>query len=156
MKTTNKSTLADNNSQPPNLARRWNLTTLSFIAGLALLAFMPVSASAQVTWGDGTQFSGAGYAARVAVDGENAVEVHQLDSGSGNLEYRTGKVTTTGAVTWNAVHKYDSGLTPSVALSGTNVVEIHEGTSGEIWYHTGQLLASGTIKWAAAINLETG
>ena len=156
MKTTNKSALTTTNSQPTNLAKRRNFTALSLIAGLALLAFMTVTASAQITWGIATQFTGAGYAAHIAVDGQNAVEVHQLDSGSGNLEYRTGKVSTTGAITWNPVHKYDSGLSPSVALSGTNVVEIHEGTGGEIWYHTGQLLASGTIEWAASTNLEAG
>lgn len=56
MKTTNTGTLTINNSQPTNLAKRRNRTTLSLIAGLALMAFMTVTVSAQVTWNDATQY----------------------------------------------------------------------------------------------------
>jgi hypothetical protein len=45
MKNSEKSTLI-NNSQPTNLAKRPNLTTLSLIAGMALMAFMTCVASA--------------------------------------------------------------------------------------------------------------
>jgi hypothetical protein len=144
------------NTSQASSVRGWRFITRSLFGGLVLLAFMSATVSAQITFGSAAEFSGAGFAPRVAVDGENAVEVHQLKNVLGALEYRTGKVSTTGAVVWKAVHRYDTGLAPTVALSGTNVVEIHEGTGGELWYHTGQLLATGTIKWAAPIEYEIG
>jgi hypothetical protein len=153
MKTANNKRI--NHNQPTRLVRGWSFTAPSLIAGVAILAFLTVASSAQITFDSATQFS-TGFAARVSVDGQHAVEVHQLLSGLGTLQYRTGTIGTTGVVTWGAVHKYDTGLAPTVALSGTNVVEIHEGTGGELYYHTGQLEASGTIKWAAAIALEGG
>jgi len=85
MKTTNKNTLT-NESQPTTVAKRRKLTTLSLIAGLALVALMPFTASAQVTITSVTELSGAGYQPQVAVDGQNVVEVHMLNPG--------------GAVTW--------------------------------------------------------
>jgi len=144
----------NNKNNPLAVAK---LTSLAFsLAALALLALAAASASAQVTFEPPTEFTGAGYAARVAADGQNVVEVYQLDSGLSPLKYRTGKVTTGGTVTWNPVHTYDTGLAPTVALSGANVIEMHEGGGGDLWYHTGKLQASGVITWAPAIFFSNG
>lgn len=153
MKTTNNNQRT-NYSHPTSNVRQ-SFTTPSLIAGVALLAFLSVASSAQITFGSASQFS-SGFAARVAVDGQHAVEVHQLSNAVGTLQYRTGTISPNGVVTWGAVHKYDKGLAPTVALSGTNVVEIHEDGKGDLLYDTGQLQPSGTIKWAAAIALEGG
>ena len=48
--------------------------------------------------------------------------------------------------------QYDTGLAPSVAVSGVVVVEVHQaGTGlGPLWYHTGKIQENGTVAWAAA------
>jgi hypothetical protein len=75
------------------------------------------------------------------------VEVH--DGGNGTLWYRTGTLSN-GAIHWNnnnSALQYDhyanSGYggqgTPSVSLSGTDVVEVHDGGNGTLWDRSGYL-----------------
>jgi hypothetical protein len=158
METTKSSFAASNKSQSTARAKPQNFKVLSLIAGL-VLALLPVSASGQISFGDATELKGTGYAPRIAVDGDNAVEVFQSESGAGALEYRTGKVGITGGViAWKAAaKKYETGLAPSVAISGSNVVEVHEDGNGGLWYLTGKVAATGTITWAtAAIQYTNG
>ena len=159
MKTTKSTTASTNKSQPTTPPKPQNFVVLSLIAGL-VLALLPLTASAQmtlITFSDATELSGTGYAPRIAVDGDNAVEVFQSEAGAGALKYRTGKVGITGgAITWSATGKYGTGLAPSVAMSGSYVIEVHEDGSGGLWYQTGKVAATGTITWAAAINYTTG
>ncbi len=91
----------------------------------------------------------------VAMSGTTVIEVHQAQAAGnvGPLWYRTGKASPTGTVKW-AVNsfQYDSGAYPSVAVSGTTVIEVHQanGTStGPLWYRMGQVQANGSVKWAA-------
>jgi hypothetical protein len=149
MKTTKSSFAAGNKSQPTAQAKPQNFKVLSLIAGL-VLALLPVTASAQISFGDSTELKGTGYAPRIAVDGDNAVEVFQSESGGGELEYRTGKVgITDGVIAWKGAKKYQNGLAPSVAISGSYVIEVHEDGSGGLWYLTGKVAPTGTITWAA-------
>jgi hypothetical protein len=148
LKTTKSSLAASNKSQPTTHAKPQNFKALSVIAGL-VLAFLPVTVSAQISFGDAIELKGTGYAARIAVDGDNAVEVFQSESGVGALEYRTGKVGITGGViAWKAAKKYETGIAPSVAISGSYVIEVHEDGSGGLWYLTGKVASTGTITWA--------
>jgi hypothetical protein len=148
LKTTKSSLAASNKSQPTAQAKPQNFKALSLIAGL-VLALLPVTASAQISFGDAIELKGTGYAARIAVDGDNAVEVFQSESGVGALEYRTGKVGITGGViAWKAAKKYETGIAPSVAISGSYVIEVHEDGSGGLWYLTGKVASTGTITWA--------
>jgi hypothetical protein len=54
--------------------------------------------------------------------------------------------------------EYDTGFNPSVAISGTTVVEVHngQGESGPMWYHVGQVYDSATITWGPSYNYDTG
>ena len=63
-----------------------------------------------------------------------------------------------GFVGFGGATEYDSGFNPSVAISGTTVVEVHNGQaeSGPMWYHVGQVYDSTTITWGPAYNYDTG
>lgn len=154
----NSSTTASDitNAPKPSAAFRKRRNVLSMTLGLAALAFMTITTSAQVTWEPPATQYGTGYAPRIAADGLTVVEVHQLDSGSGPLEYRTGTIGPSGVVTWRAVHKYDTGSAPTVAISGTNVVEMHQGTGNDLIYRIGVLKPAGTITWAAGVTFDHG
>jgi len=54
--------------------------------------------------------------------------------------------------------EYDSGYNPAVAISGSTVVEVHngQGASGPMWYHVGQVYDSATITWGPAYNYDSG
>jgi hypothetical protein len=157
LKTTKSSLAASNRSQPTTQAKPQNFKVLSLIAGL-VLALLPVTASAQISFGDAAELKGTGYAPRIAVDGDSAVEVFQSQSGAGALECRTGKVGITGGViAWKAAKKYQNGIAPSVAISGSYVIEVHGDGSGGLWYLTGKVAPTGTITWATdAIQYTNG
>lgn len=73
------------------------------------------------------------------------VEVHQASNGSGDLWYRTGFQNANGNVTWNNSVWYDhDGLNPTVAVATNGfVVEVHQGTGNNLWYHYGYLTSTG-------------
>jgi len=50
----------------------------------------------------------------------------------------------------------DDGFAPSVAASGTTVVQVHQATSAEgpLWYRTGQLGRNGTFHWNGSGSLQ--
>ena len=50
---------------------------------------------------------------------------------------------------------FDSGLAPSVAISGMLAVEVHEDGSGGLWYSTGQI-QGGTVLWTASTKYTNG
>jgi hypothetical protein len=54
--------------------------------------------------------------------------------------------------TWDGNTPYDNGENPSVAATSGWVVEVHQAVFGvgPLWYHTGQVVANGTVKWAAS------
>jgi hypothetical protein len=91
----------------------------------------------------------------VAMSGTNVIEVHQAQAAGtvGPLWYRTGKVSPSGTVKWALIsYQYDVGAYPSVALSGTTIIEVHQAngsTTGPLWYRTGQIHPNGSVKWAA-------
>jgi hypothetical protein len=46
--------------------------------------------------------------------------------------------------------QYDNGEAPSVAVSGLVIVEVHQGSPGTLWYHTGKIQENGTVSWASS------
>jgi hypothetical protein len=54
----------------------------------------------------------------------------------------------------------DDGFAPSVAASGTTVVQVHQATNAEgpLWYRTGQLGRNGRIHWngSSSVKYEDG
>jgi hypothetical protein len=90
----------------------------------------------------------------VAMSGSTVVEVHNALVGVGPLWMRIGQVdTASNTIRWgnnNNAFKYDNGMNPSVAIWGSNVVEVHNGTAGvgPLWYRIGQVNTSNnTIQW---------
>jgi hypothetical protein len=71
--------------------------------------------------------------------------------------YRVGQVSGS-SVSWGLSQNYDNyGFNPSVALYGTTVVEVHNGSgvTGPMWYRVGQLnLAARTISWGPSYNYD--
>jgi hypothetical protein len=89
------------------------------------------------------------------VQGTTIIEVHQADSGVvGPLFYHTGQILANGTVQWAADSlNYDNGAAPSVAVSGTSVIEVHQSDAsgvGPLYYHTGKIQSNGTVTWAAS------
>jgi hypothetical protein len=59
-------------------------------------------------------------------------------------------------ISWGGSLQYDDGSNPSVAISGTTAVEVHEGTLGTLWYRTGELEPNGTISWSGSSRYDAG
>jgi hypothetical protein len=61
------------------------------------------------------------------------------------------------SINWVLLSKYDTGYRPSVSLSGTNVVEVHQDGSGnnQLWYRTGTI-SNGKIIWSPPVNYDNG
>src|SRR3954452_3660499 len=102
-----------------------------------------------------------GVSPSVAVSGTSVVEVHQgTANGFGPLWYRPGQIQADGRVAWSRSFQYDNGGgRPSVAISGINVVEVHEGTAngfGPLWYRTGKIQPDGTVGWSASQQYDNG
>lgn len=60
---------------------------------------------------------------------------------------------------WAPSQEYDTGYNPSVAISGTTVVEVHNGQNnyGPMWYHVGQQNPStGAVTWGPSYNYGNG
>jgi hypothetical protein len=60
---------------------------------------------------------------------------------------------------WGPAQEYDIGFNPSVAISGTTVVEVHNGQNnyGPMWYHVGQQNPNtGAITWGPSYNYDNG
>jgi hypothetical protein len=88
----------------------------------------------------------------VAVSGTNVIEVHEGSaSGFGPLWFKTGQIQPDGTVTWSSTgYQYDNGAKPSVALSGNDVIEVHQGSAngfGPLWYKTGRIQPNGKVIW---------
>jgi hypothetical protein len=90
----------------------------------------------------------------VAIYGSTVVEVHNAINGVGPLWMRIGHVdTASNTINWgnnNNAFQYDNGMNPSVAICGSTVVEVHNGTAGvgPLWMRIGQVdTASNTIQW---------
>jgi hypothetical protein len=61
-------------------------------------------------------------------------------------------------VVWGDIaFQYDSGQAPSVAVSGSFIVEVHEGESGALLYDTGKIQENGAVTWAKTdVPYDTG
>ena len=59
-------------------------------------------------------------------------------------------------VVWSdSAVSFDSGLAPSVAISGTLAVEVHGDGSGGLWYSIGQIQGS-TVLWTVPTKYTNG
>ena len=53
----------------------------------------------------------------------------------------------------------DTGVMPSVAISGTSVVEVHQGSAngfGPLWYRSGRIQADGIVAWNRSYQYDNG
>ncbi|MGC9948057.1 MAG: hypothetical protein ABSF64_16960 [Bryobacteraceae bacterium] len=135
---------------------------LGLTIGLAIvgMAATPVEVLAQgippFVWNPSGSFPyDNGALPSLAVQGTTIVEVHQSESGvTGPLFYHTGQILANGTVQWAASSfMYDNGAAPSVAVSGTSVIEVHQSDAsavGPLYYHTGKIQSNGTITWAGS------
>ena len=92
-----------------------------------------------ISWGGSAQYD-AGYFPSVAASGTTVVEVHQGNSGfdPGPLWYRPGLLGPNGTLQWSYSSQYDIGALPEVRLSGTSVIDVHQGNPGTLWNRMGQ------------------
>ncbi|NUS00466.1 MAG: hypothetical protein HOV67_35025, partial [Kribbellaceae bacterium] len=68
---------------------------------------------------------------------------------AGALQYWSGRINSDGSVSWIESAKYDTGVTPSVALTDDGrLVEVHRApTSDVLWYRLGTLGLDGHVSW---------
>jgi hypothetical protein len=111
---------------------------------------------------------GVGEHPSVAVTGNRAIEVHQRllppcppDACVHELWYSTATATgypTPTWSTWSSGSHYDNGVNPSIAASGDQIVEVHQGASGvgTLWYHTGHVSAEGVVTWNNSHSYDNG
>ncbi|WP_257462768.1 hypothetical protein [Archangium lipolyticum] len=105
-----------------------------------------------------------GYKPSVAAYGDKLIEVHE--DGYGGLWFHTGTFTFISGVgasatfapsgnplTWNY---YDHGYKPSVAVYGTNLIEVHEDGNGGLWFKRGTFNSDGTVTWSPAQKYDNG
>jgi len=100
----------------------------------------------------------------VALSGATVVEVHKSDSHD-TLWSRIG-VLKSGMIQWQPQSEnklsvqYDNGVWPSVALSGTTVVEVHKSDNEDtLWYHIGDILQTSLgleIHWGESVQYDNG
>jgi hypothetical protein len=59
---------------------------------------------------------------------------------------------------WESSDIYDYGFTPSVAVSGSTIVEVHDAgnTAGPMWYRVGKMLAGFNVQWGPSNYYDTG
>jgi hypothetical protein len=99
---------------------------------------------------------------RVAIGGSTILEVHQADSGVvGTLYYHAGEIQADSTVVWaGSSFSYDTGIAPSIAVSGPTVVEVHQAVAGvgSLYYHTGGIQGDGTVTFSSsgAFPYDTG
>jgi hypothetical protein len=114
-----------------------------------------------VAWNDSHQYDNGGKPS-VAISGHDVIEVHQGTANAyGPLWFKTGRILSNGDMAWSASgSQYDNGGAPRVAISGPNIIEVHQGTanaSGALWYKTAQLQEGSRVTWSATANYyDTG
>jgi hypothetical protein len=119
------------------------------------------AASNPVTWYNSYQYDVAGYRPHVAFNGQTAVEVHQGgSSGTVPLWYRVGTLNpkTQSTVAWGNSAQYDQGSSPSIAICGHTVVEVHQGGAGGVvplWYRVGTVQGNA-ISWGSSHQYDRG
>jgi hypothetical protein len=107
------------------------------------------------------QYDKSGMNPSVAMSGSTVVEVHNGIAGVGPLWYRVGQVNASSkTIEWGNSVQYDkSGMNPSVAMSGSTVVEVHNGIAGvgPLWYRAGKVnTSSKTIQWENSVRYDNG
>jgi len=75
----------------------------------------------------------------------------------GYLKYTVGTLAgSSQQVAWGSAQRYDAGLTPTCAMSGTKIVVAHRGKTGnELFYRTGNVVSS-RISWSAYDRYDVG
>jgi hypothetical protein len=117
--------------------------------------------SKTIQWGNRFEYEASGFNPSVALSGSTVIEVHNAGAEVGPLWYRIGLVNLSSkTIQWGNNFEYDAngGFNPSVAVSGSTVVEVHNGGNGGIvplWYRLGQLNGS-TIQWSGSFQYDNG
>jgi hypothetical protein len=105
-------------------------------------------------WGSSVEYDSLGYNPSVSVYGIAAVEVHNGANGLGPLWYRVGLVNSSNkTIQWGSSHSYVlQGFNPTVVISGSTVIEAHNGAAGvgPLHYRVGTVnLLTSTIQWGS-------
>lgn len=113
-----------------------------------------------IQWGNSFQYD-TGSSPSVAVSGSTVVEVHNGVNGVGPLWYRVGTLNMSNkTIVWGNSHEYEAtGTNPSVALSGSTVIEVASAQTGAgpLWYRVGTVNASTkTIQWTSSYQYDMG
>jgi hypothetical protein len=89
-------------------------------------------------WGDDT--AACNFDVAIQDTGGQVALVWQTGGGENALYYRTGTLND-GWIDWNPIHNFDSGMTPSVSIAGTTVVELHvsQNDHAKMYSHVGTL-----------------
>jgi hypothetical protein len=134
-----------------------------FVAACLCLAASTGSAAAQAYfrgWGPSHQYDN-GWNPSVARSSSTVVEVHNGSGTPGTMWWKVGQVQSNisnPTIAWGHSWPYDSGWNPNVALYGTTVVEVHNGsgTAGQMWYKVGQIQSNNTIAWGHSWPYDSG
>ena len=114
-----------------------------------------------IQWGNSIEYESLGYNPSVSVYGSTAVEVHNGANGLGPLWYRVGVVNSSNnTIQWgNSVRYVLQGFNPTVAVSGSTVIEAHNGAAGvgPLHYRVGTVnLWTKTIQWGSDYIYDNG
>jgi hypothetical protein len=114
-----------------------------------------------IDFGDSHEYD-TGDVPRVALnDSDVVVEVHEANTPSINMWYHVGRLDAARKrVDFGGSHRYDTGVTPSIALNNQNVVvEVHQapGLSDNLWYRVGTVdVDRRTISFGGSTKYDTG
>jgi hypothetical protein len=139
---------------------RLNLAVALLMIAVAFVAAANAHAQAFVYWSNSVQYDN-GFNPKVAYDGTTVVDVHNGTGGAGPLWYRVGQLNYPyTSIAFSNSHQYQAkGWNPSVALSGTTVVEVHNAGAGpgSLMYRVGTVnTIKGTIQWGKAYKYDKG
>jgi hypothetical protein len=133
---------------------------LVLVLGMACVQSASAQPHCSATYTHSFEFDN-GFNPRVGLAGKNVVEVHNAGLGVGALWYHVGKLKTPfSSIEWGGSHLYESsGENPAVAISGKNVIEVHNSADGvgPLEYAVGILNPSNdTIAWGATRQFDNG
>ena len=136
------------------------LAPICFLALLCGAWSLAAHAQAFVYWSNSVNYDN-GFNPKVAYDGTTVVDVHNGTGGAGPLWYRVGQLNYPyTSIAFSNSHQYQAkGFNPSVALSGTTVVEVHNATAapGSLMYRVGIVNTNkDTIQWGKAYKYDKG
>lgn len=108
-----------------------------------------LSSSGTVTFGAAQILSYDGNTLAVAASNNEVAVVFQLGSYVGPLMLLRGTISGS-SITWRgAGQQYDVGANPAIAMWGSRLIEVHQGSygAGTLWYRTGTVVPNAGVVW---------